>query len=352
MPSDIKYLLVFLIIALIVLIYLQNQQCSVIPNEGSLTRERNGSNNNIDSKNAGPRMALRRDARQLVKDTRDVARDVGKVMRDAQPMRPSAPVEVTEDSSSGSFENPLPQNVNRQRYNVPDVDQAALNKLMEEVNTGNDLPVNSRQNEIFGQRSNSINKAKGGYRKVSYADSAYRYDFNGTGEKTGMPELDKLYSESLVFGNNENALNNNNFQGFPDGDVKFTKNKDDITARGFMNPDEKYSSADLKNFTPQGPQSQKDKVLRLYDSEEYLPNEKLLNNDLTKGFQILENPVSVKNPNLIPVLKSIPVSSVLGSKRNSTWDIRAEPPNPKTVVSPFLNSSIMPDIYATNRGCL
>ena len=51
---------------------------------------------------------------------------------------------------------------------------------MEEVNTGNDLPVNSRQNEIFGQRSNSINKAKDGYRKVSYADSAYRYDFDGT----------------------------------------------------------------------------------------------------------------------------------------------------------------------------
>jgi hypothetical protein len=96
----------------------------------------------------------------------------------------------------------------------------------------------------------------------------------------------------------------------------------------------------------------KEKVLNLYNSNSYLPNDKLLNPELTKGFQILENPVSVKNPNLIPVLKSIPVSSVLGSKRNSTWDIRSEPPCPKTVVSPFLNSSIMPDIYATQRGCL
>ena len=73
---------------------------------------------------------------------------------------------------------------------------------------------------------------------------------------------------------------------------------------------------------------------------------------LTKGFQILDNPVSVANPNLIPVLKSIPVSSILGSNKNATYDIRAEPPCPKTVVSPFLNSSIMPDIYATQRGCL
>ena len=73
---------------------------------------------------------------------------------------------------------------------------------------------------------------------------------------------------------------------------------------------------------------------------------------LTKGFQILDNPVAVSNPNLIPVLKSIPGSSVMGSNKNQTYDIRAEPPCPKTVVSPFLNSSIMPDIYSTQRGCL
>jgi hypothetical protein len=97
---------------------------------------------------------------------------------------------------------------------------------------------------------------------------------------------------------------------------------------------------------------QKEKVLNLYNSNEYLPNEALTNDKLTKGFQILDNPVSVANPNLIPVLKSIPVSSILGSNKNATYDIRAEPPCPKTVVSPFLNSSIMPDIYSTQRGCL
>jgi hypothetical protein len=113
-----------------------------------------------------------------------------------------------------------------------------------------------------------------------------------------------------------------------------------------------FGDANLKDFTPMGKQTQQEKVMALYNSNEYLPNNDLLDNKLTKGFQILENPVSVSNPNLIPVLKSIPVSSILGSKRNSTWDIRAEPPCPKTVVSPFLNSSIMPDIYATQRGCL
>ena len=121
---------------------------------------------------------------------------------------------------------------------------------------------------------------------------------------------------------------------------------------GFNEMGTNYGSANLKDFTPKGKQSQQEKVMSLYNSNEYLPNNDLLDSKLSKGFQILENPVSVANPSLIPVLKAIPVSSILGSKKNSTWDLRAEPPCPKTVVSPFLNSSIMPDIYATQRGCL
>lgn len=59
-------------------------------------------------------------------------------------------------------------------------------------------------------------------------------------------------------------------------------------------------------------------------------------------FQVLNNPVSTRNNDLVPVLKSIPVSSTIGSMKNMIYDIRVEPPCPKTVVSPFLNSSIMP----------
>jgi hypothetical protein len=344
MPTDIKYLLVFLIIALIVLIYLQNQQCSVTPNEGSLTRHRTESNpEQRIQRNLSPKDPLRpKTTKSIDNNTQD---------NSSLSSSSSSNTHSTHNTES-TFENPLPVNVNPDRYITPDVDQTVLNKLMMEVNNGNTLPVNSRQNEIFGQKSNSINKAKNGYRKVSYADSEYRSDFNGTREKNGSSELDKLYNDSLIFNNNENSLENNKFEGYPDMNVNFTRSNNEMNVRGYLNSNEKYDTANLKDFSPSGPQSQKDKVLRLYDSEEYLPNDKLLNNDLTKGFQILENPVSVKNPNLIPVLKSIPVSSVLGSKRNSTWDIRSEPPNPKTVVSPFLNSSIMPDIYATNRGCL
>lgn len=259
---------------------------------------------------------------------------------------------ITDDSSNGSFENPIDENINKLRDDTRSskVDNRALEELIREVNTGNDLKVNSTENKIFQDRSRSINSAKN-YRKVSYADSEYRYDFNGNENNSDFSELANFTNEA----NNildSRKTNNSTFNGFPDGNVNFTKNDSNMSVRGYLNQNEVYGEANLKEFTNQKPESQQQKVLNLYNSDAYLPNDRFSDPKLTKGFQILENPVSVNNPNLIPVLKSIPVSSVMGSNRNSTYDIRSEPPNPKTVVSPFLNSSIMPDIYATNRGCL
>ena len=142
-----------------------------------------------------------------------------------------------------------------------------------------------------------------------------------------------------------NENNSSQFSGYDDN----ISNLSDNTSG--KREDSTYANANIREFSLRN-NSQKDKILSLYDSNNYLPNQNKTKPELTKGFQILENPVSVSNPSLIPVLKSIPVSSTLGSKKNSTYDIRSEPPNPKTVVSPFLNSDIMPDIYATNRGCL
>jgi len=234
------------------------------------------------------------------------------------------------------MENPVLLNVDKLRNTVPDSDQEALDELIREVETGNDLQINSPQDALFKKRSTSINAAKNGFRKVSYADSSYRMDFNGDGEtnmsRESQEELNNMYEDALIFKNSEFS-NNNNFKGMPDSN-------------------DQWGNANLQDFTINSPQTQQEKIMNLYNSNNYLPNDKLLKPDLAKGFQILENPVSVQNPSLIPVLKAIPVSSVLGSKRNSTWDIRAEPPNPKSVISLWNNSSIMPDIYATQRGCL
>lgn len=368
MGKEIRFLLVFLIVALAVLVYLQNQQCNVIPNTGSLNIQNaqhfttdNNNNNKIQQDQLSSRLDSRLlNSRRRTLSKKDQTQDKTCSSRDSQKVASrivdnilknektvnQAEYELDnmlrdedvsqETQGTSVMENPVFLDIDKQRNTIPDSDQEALDELIREVETGNGLQINSPQDSLFKKRSTSINAAKNGFRKVSYADSSYRMDFNGDGEtnmsNASQEELNNMYEDALIFKNSEYS-NNNNFKGMPDSN-------------------DQWGNASLQDFTVNSPQTQQEKIMNLYNSNNYLPNDKLLKPDLAKGFQILENPVSVSNPSLIPVLKAIPVSSVLGSKRNSTWDIRAEPPNPKTVISPFLNSSIMPDIYATQRGCL
>jgi hypothetical protein len=40
----------------------------------------------------------------------------------------------------------------------------------------------------------------------------------------------------------------------------------------------------------------------------------------------------------------IGVNTVGQSQRNSSWDLRSEPPNPQVAVSPWMQSTIEPDL--------
>ena len=236
----------------------------------------------------------------------------------------------SDDNASGDWTNPMYQNIDPNRNKISGVNQQALDSLIREVNVGNTIPSNTNNADLFKDKSRSINSAKN-YRKVNYKDSNYRMDFNGDGiSQASQDQLDKLYSDALIFHDSEYE-NNSNFTGMPEEDMG------------------EYASAGI---SPMKPETQKEKIMNMYNSNNYLPNKEYENKDLTQGFQILENPTSVSNPNLIPVLRAMPVSSTLGSKRNASWDLRGDVPNPKTVVAPWNNSSINPDIYSSNRGCL
>lgn len=363
MQKDIRFLLVFLIIAIGVLVWLQCYQCNPVPNTGKLnasnTNEHftaNNTHSNIQSSNNVKNMINnvrgldKKDLMDKMKSSREnqaiTSKIVDNILKNSESndlenksrfFDNSLADELRTNTSETEFDNlsnPLIDDINTDRNSLSNPDQQVLDKLIREVNTGNDLIVDNPRSELYRSKSKSINSAKK-YRKVSYKDSDYRYDFNedGSPSQTSQDELNSLYDNALVFRNNEYNTNGN-----------FTGMSNDA--------DQTYGSANLNDFKPNGPQTQQEKVMQLYNSNEYLPNNSMLDKQLTKGFQILDNPVAVSNPNLIPVLKSIPVSSVMGSNKNQTYDIRAEPPCPKTVVSPFLNSSIMPDIYSTQRGCL
>jgi hypothetical protein len=355
MQKDIRFLLVFLIIAIGVLVWLQCYQCNPVPNTGKLsaanTNEHFSTNNmDMDMSNYNKAVNLLKkdsiDTPILSRKNKEMtSKIVDNILKNSQTNNLSKKSRFFDNSlseelrsrasdESDNLSNPLVDDLNTETDKTMNPDQKVLDKLIREVNTGNDLIVDNPRSELYRSRSRSINSAKK-YRKVSYKDSDYRYDFNedGSPSQTSQDELNSLYDDSLIFRNNEYNTNGN-----------FTGMSDDN--------DQNYGNANLNDFKPSGPQNQQEKVMQLYNSNEYLPNNNMLDKQLTKGFQILDNPVAVSNPNLIPVLKSIPVSSVMGSNKNQTYDIRAEPPCPKTVVSPFLNSSIMPDIYSTQRGCL
>lgn len=305
MQSDKKMLLLFLVIALVILIYFQNSNNS--RNEVNERNERKMVNN----QNNGM-------VRERFTNNMDVVSNKGN----------NALVINNEVSDSNK------------------VNENVLDNLIDDINYNNNLVVNGQDGEAeYERESNSINKAPSP-RNISYKSSGYRGANFGKNENMpdNLSELDKFLEDTNVF-NDTNENNSSNYSGYDDNNSNISDN----SSVGRENSI--YAPANIKPFQSNN-NSQKEKIMNLYNSNNYLPNESITNPNLAKGFQILDNPVSVSNPDLIPVLKSIPVSSTMGSKRNSTYDIRAEPPNPKTTISPFLNSDIMPDVYATNRGCL
>lgn len=76
----------------------------------------------------------------------------------------------------------------------------------------------------------------------------------------------------------------------------------------------------------------------LYDADKYLPQE--INKD---WFEVPAEPVSVKNRHLVNVIRPFGIDTIVSSKKGAGQDLRGTIPNPKTVVSPWLNSSIEPD---------
>lgn len=85
----------------------------------------------------------------------------------------------------------------------------------------------------------------------------------------------------------------------------------------------------------------------LFDSNNYLPKE-----HRDDWYEVMPEPVSVKNRNLINVTRPIGVNTISTTKKNASYDIRGAPPCPKYVVSPFLNSSIEPDINLDPKRAL
>lgn len=149
------------------------------------------------------------------------------------------------------------------------------------------------------------NKATNGYKSVSYLD----------GERGGEATLD-------------------------DQDSYETQLAESIDYAGKTNNDKFVASDDGNGNYADYTEKKKDySVKELMDSEQLLPQEE--NND---WFDTVPEPVKVSNRHLININRPIGIDTVGSSMKIPCLDLRGNIPAPKHVVSPFLNSSVEPDI--------
>jgi hypothetical protein len=76
----------------------------------------------------------------------------------------------------------------------------------------------------------------------------------------------------------------------------------------------------------------------IFKAEDYLPKEKK-----DDWFEVMPEAISVKNRHLINVTRPVGVNTIGTTLKNPSYDIRGNPPCPKFVVSPWMQSSYEPD---------
>jgi len=108
-----------------------------------------------------------------------------------------------------------------------------------------------------------------------------------------------------------------------------------------MADNDKFSPIDESDdkFSPYEQKKKKFTTSELYDSEKLLPQE--VNKD---WLEVMPDPIKVKNRHLININKPIGTDTVGSSLKIASHDLRGNIPAPKFVISPFLNSSVEPDI--------
>ncbi len=148
-----------------------------------------------------------------------------------------------------------------------------------------------------------VNKNRCFDSRINYAE--------GKRGNTDQPEWEEQFAAGTELTNCNNKLANDNFQ-----------------------PNESYGQALFKLEMKQN-----NAPYDMFDAAQLQPQEH--NND---WFDQVPEPINVKNRNLINISRPIGVNTIGNSLRNPSLDIRGSPPCPKSVVSPFLNSTIEPDI--------
>lgn len=108
----------------------------------------------------------------------------------------------------------------------------------------------------------------------------------------------------------------------------------------------KMATEGFENLSPSPmPFAAAEKPANCYPKNQLAPQELLPNDPNSKWNQV--NPMGagdIAGKNFLNAGANIGVNTVGQSLRNASWDLRSEPPNPQVVVSPWMASTIAPDL--------
>lgn len=121
----------------------------------------------------------------------------------------------------------------------------------------------------------------------------------------------------------------------------FTQNNEPISVNYVMN-NNKFVPSDSSSASMAAYNGENKKMT---DPSEVFKTDELLPQEMNKDwFEVMPDQIKVKNRHLINVTKPIGVNTIGSSLKNPSYDIRGTPACPKFVVSPWMQSSIEPDI--------
>lgn len=121
----------------------------------------------------------------------------------------------------------------------------------------------------------------------------------------------------------------------------FLETRNELVDNSYLQNNDKFMPMDetkgsLASYKGKGKTGEKG--ADLFKVDELLPQE------VPKDwFEVMPEPIKVKNRHLINITKPVGINTIGTSLKNPSHDIRGTPPCPKFVVSPWLQSSIEPD---------
>jgi hypothetical protein len=183
--------------------------------------------------------------------------------------------------------------------------QDETQSVVSSVNIEDESLPQAQSDKVLLNKMTSKNSAKNGeYKKMNFADG-------GKNRDNSVDNLNQFFEQGNPLSADENA--------------------------GFM-PNDTVSGS-LAQYNGAKPRTE------LSDDEKFNASALLPKEERQDWFEDV-TPQKIKNRHLINIYRPIGVNTVITSRKNGSLDLRGNPVNPKTFVSPFLNSSIEPDTNA------